>query len=385
MHWLKLIKFEMEKKRIGIMSCNIYCNFTNYGSALQTYAMQKVINNMDNNAYEAVVMDYCPKTMLDKDILNPFKHMWDKDPVARKMCELTLPAIRINNDKFNRFYSDRFNLSSQKYTSKNFQECVSKEKLDGFVVGSDTVFCLEEFDLDDGYFANYPEMKNKTVSYAASFGDSHFTDESFGRLDSLLGNFKALGIRENNFIDYVKSKVSVPVERTIDPTLLLDASDYNEITATRIYAEPYVLMYARRYNKSMEDYTRKIAQQNGWKIVEISLRATNAELGHEVRYDAGVEEFLSLVKNAEMLVTNSFHGMIFAVQYCTPFVAFSRDQCDNKIEELLDLFGIDDRLFITGSEPDPVEIDFAGVHDRIMKARTRSLDFFKKELEICFS
>ena len=83
-----------------------------------------------------------------------------------------------------------------------------------------------------------------------------------------------------------------------------------------------------------------MAAENGLKIIDISLRATNAERGHIMRYDAGVEEFLSLVKNAEYIVTNSFHGMIFSVQFRRPFVIFSREQCDNKIEELLELLNL---------------------------------------------
>lgn len=361
------------------MSCNIYCNFTNYGSALQTYALQKVINSINPSAIEAVVMDYCPNSMLDKDVLNPFKHMWDKDETARRMCELTLPAIRINNDKFNDFYRSQFNLS-RKYTSENFSSLVGCENIDGFVVGSDTVFCLEEFNLDDGYFANYPEMKGRTVSYAASFGDSHFTSVSLGRLDILLKNFNALGIRENQMIPYVKGKVDVQVERTIDPTLLLVASDYYNITIDSPYKEPYILMYARRYNPRMEKYVRDIASKNRWRIIEISLRATNSELGHIMRYDAGVEEYLGLIKNAEMIVTNSFHGMIFSVQFRRPFIAFTRDQCDTKILELLDLFGIKDRLMVTGDEPEPLPIDYEAVHQRIGAARKSSMDFLKKEI-----
>ena len=80
----------------------------------------------------------------------------------------------------------------------------------------------------------------------------------------------------------------------------------------------------------------KLAAENGWKIVEISLRAKNAEkTNRRMFYEAGVEEFLSLTKYAECVVTNSLHGTIFAVQYSKPLCVFSREQCDTKIKELL--------------------------------------------------
>lgn len=98
-------------------------------------------------------------------------------------------------------------------------------------------------------------------------------------------------------------------------------------------------------------------------------------------YEAGVEEFLSLVKHAEYIITNSFHGMIMSVQYHRPFVVFSREQCDTKITELLELFGLSDRMLINGMEQfEP--IDYDSVHKRIAEARTKAQDFLRMELSL---
>lgn len=368
-------------KRYAIVSYNIYCNFTNYGSALQTYALHHAIDTLDPQSVQSIVLDYCPDILRDKDPLNPFANMWDKDEEARKLCEMTMPAIRINNDKFNNFYKQQYRLSSQKYISENFNECEAIEKLDGFVCGSDTVFCIDEFGFDDGYYANFPVMKNGySISYAASFGDSHFDADSYATLNERLQNFNAISLRENDMIGYVSEHTNAPVEKVIDPTLLLTAADYDKVAGERQYNEKYILMYARRYNAAMEAYAMRLAKENGWKLVEISLRATNAEKGHEMRYDAGVEEFLSLVKHAEMVVTNSFHGLIFAVQYSRPFYVFSREAANTKIAELLDMFGIHDRLLINGNETKAEPIDYEQVHKRIGKERAVSLAYLKKYL-----
>ena len=368
------------QKKYGILSCNIYCNFTNYGSALQTYALQKTINGISPSMIKAIVIDYCPDVLRGVDTLNPLKIMWDQDEDSQMNCRLSLDAIRINKKKFDDFFNNWMTLSSHRYTSDNMEECINKESLTGFVIGSDTVFCLEEFKLDDGYFANYKGMSGKAVSYAASFGDSRFNEETFNKLNTLLHNFKALGIREYQMIPYIQRHVDCPVARTIDPTLLLTEKDYEEITAPRQYNEPYLLLYTRRYNKAMEEYAYKTAKEKGWKIVEISLRATNAEKGSIIRYDAGVEEFLSLIKHSAMIVTNSFHGMIFSVIFKKQFSAFSRNECDTKITELLDLFDIKGRILVSGKETNLQEIDYDKVHQKIEAARKESLDFLKKEL-----
>lgn len=363
-------------KTFGTISYNIYCNFTNYGSALQTWALNQAINKL---GYPSKLIDYCPNILADKDTLHPFANMWDKDEESRRMCELTLPAIRENYEKFHRFYNERFHKTKKKYTSANFNEVM--DEVDGFVCGSDTIFCIEEFGFDDGYYANYDCMKHGyAVAYAASFGDPKFDDTTYPILDDRLQNFKAFGIREESMIPYVKEHTNVLVQKVVDPTLLLTEVEYEELIDTSIKKENYLLLYSRRYNKEMEEYAINLAKQHGWKIVEISLRATNAEKGHEMAYSAGVEEFLALVKNAEFVVTNSFHGMIFSVQFRRNFVVFSRHQCDTKITELLELFGLSDRLLVSGKETyQDISYDF--VHSRIAKEREKSLAFLKLELE----
>lgn len=365
---------------LGTVSYNIYCNFTNYGSALQTWALHQAIKKV---GHKPILVDYCPDILANKNPLNPFENMWDKDEESRRMCELTMPAIRINYEKFDRFYHERFDKTKKKYTSANFDDIIKDEKLDGFVCGSDTIFCPDEFGFDDGYYANYDCMKSGfAVAYAASFGDPHFTEDSYQILNERLRNFKAFGLRENLMIPYVKEHADVPVQKVVDPTLLLRSEDYDAIAENRIISEKYLLLYARRYNPTMTEYAEKLAKKNGWKIIDISLRATNAERGHQMFYEAGVEEFLSLVKFAEYVVTNSFHGMIFSVQYRRPFVVFSREQCDTKIEELLELFGLSDRMLMDGTKVFREIIDYDVVHSNIDTARKKSIQFLAKELEL---
>ncbi|MBU5485763.1 polysaccharide pyruvyl transferase family protein [Clostridium sp. MSJ-11] len=370
-------------KKFGIVSYNIHCNFTNYGSALQSWALHQAVNKIGNGRWQAVLVDYCPEILKDKNALNPMVHMWDTDTESRKMCELSLPAIRENYKKFDRFYHEKFCRTAKKYIPENFNQIVQDEALDGFICGSDTIFCIDEFGFDDGYYANYSCMKNGySVSYAASFGDAHFTTDTYKTLNERLQNFKAIALRESKMVPYVQEHTSVPVQQVVDPTLLLTSEDYDKIVAPKQENDKYLLLYARRYNPKMEAFAEKMAAENGWKIIEISLRATNAER-HRMFYEAGVEEFLSLVKYAEFIVTNSFHGMIFSVQYRRPFYVFSREQCDTKIIELLGFLGLSDRLLFTGEERDAMAIDYLDVHNRISQARNQSIQFLENELSGC--
>lgn len=368
-------------KTFAQVSYNIHCNFTNYGSALQSWALSQVMKKL---GHRPVLVDYCPDCLKDKDPLNPMKNMWDTDEESRRMCELSLPAIKVNYEKFERFYTERFNRTKKVYTKENFNDIITDEGIDGFVCGSDTIFCIDEFGIDDGYYANYPVMKNGySIAYAASFGDSHFTDETYKILDERFSNFKALGIRENWMIPYIKEHSNTPVQRVLDPTLLLTQKDFDTIAVKeRLEEDRYLLLYARRYNKKMFDYAERVAKQKGLKIIDISLRATNADK-HRMFYEAGVEEFLSLVKYADYVVTNSFHGMIMAVQYQRPFVIFSREQCDIKIDEVLEVLGLENRKLFEGENLVDGIIDYSSVKARIQSAKEGSVAYLSNALSNC--
>lgn len=369
-------------KYVGQVSYNINCNFTNYGSALQSWALSQMIDRIGIEfGIQSKLIDYCPRVLEDSDCLNPMKKMWDTDVEARRLVESMMPAIRENYQKFEDFYTKRFRRTKRKYTDDNFSDVVKDESIEGFVCGSDTIFCINEFKgFVEGYYANFDCMRGKSVSYAASFGDPSFTEQDYKTLNERLKNFKALGIREYNMLSYVREHVKVRAERTIDPTLLAEASLYDCLIAEPQMHEKYILLYSRRYNKAMEQYAERMAEEKGLKLVEISIRSNNAEKGHIMRYDAGVEEFLSLVKHAECVITNSFHGVIFAVQLRTPFYCFSREQGDTKIGEVLDLFGLNNRIMITGNEDVPHEIDYDDVHQRIADARKPAEEYLKYAL-----
>ena len=124
-------------KRFGIVSYNIYCNFTNYGSALQSWALQRAVDDLGEGRWESLVVDYCPDILRDKDPKDPVAHMWDTDEALRELCRRSLPAIRENADKFDAFYRGRLRKTRGAYTKENFEEIVEREGLDGFICGSD--------------------------------------------------------------------------------------------------------------------------------------------------------------------------------------------------------------------------------------------------------
>ena len=376
-------------KRIGIISYNIFCNFTNYGSALQSFALSEAIRNISSDYFEGdvapVLVPYCPKVDEDSNPLNPIKKMWDQDEVMRNNIQLLEGSIKSNAAKFDAFFDRYFEHTTKKtFVANDFRE-IKRESIDGFICGADTIFCTKEFGFDDGYFARFEEMKSSfCCSYAASFGDSDITDAFLEELKTKVDSFSFLGIREPGLVPYLSSVTNVPVKRVLDPTLLFDKSKYETIEAAADSlptTEPYLLMYSRRRNPKMEAFAEKIAKDQGLKIVEISLRGDVGD--HIQKYDAGVEEFLRLVDGASFVVTNSFHGLIFAAIYHKPFFVFSMEQADLKISNLLSSIGLGRRLLVTGFEEEAgnLAIDFAEMEKKLLPLRKESWIFLKDELE----
>lgn len=366
--------------KLGMVTyTSLHCNFTNYGTVLQAWALQQALKKQKD--IEPVLVDYCPTSMADKDPLDPMKNMWDTDSESRRQCELSLPAIRENFKKIYDFYHNRMEITNRGYDAKDFDE-VEKEGVNRFIIGSDSIFDIDEFGIDDVYFANTPLMKNHSITYAPSFQDSidRYEAKDLQKLNEYLKNFNAFSIRENQLIQYVKENVRPDVTQVVDPTLLLEPEEYEPITVERQVKEKYLLYYSRRYNPLLESFVENVAKERGLKIVDISLRATNSDKGHIMFYQAGVEEFLSLVKYSDCVITNSFHCLIFALQFGRDFYAFSRAHCDRKIEELLQLVGLFDRYWHDDVIRPLPAIDYNDVRSRIRERKQQSLDYLKSAL-----
>lgn len=366
-----------KQKTYGIVSYNYYGNFMNYGSMLQSYALQKTLDKLNINN---IIVDYCTDALLDKNPYNPIKHMHDTDFTARLNCWLSLPAIKKCNKKFERLWNTQYKKTKRKYTSRNFNEL----QLDGFICGSDTIFCIQESEgFDDGFFANYNCMKDKPcIAYAASFGDAVFSGKELSILRKRLQNFSALLFREDTMLDFVRENANVLVEQVLDPTLLLKPEEYSDITACmKEKRRPYILLYSRRYSKEMTVFADKLARKHNLDVIDISLRAVNM-WKHHMAYDAGVEEFLELIKNAEYVVTNSFHGMVFGLQFSKDLYVFGRESAKKKIGVLLEKVGAGHRLLTSvPAELEKTAIDYKKVHEVLQKERMRSIELLERAIK----
>ncbi len=366
--------------KVGIVSYNLHYNYSNYGSILQTYALQEAIKTSLN--LEPVIIDYCPDLFRNSEPSNPLAIIKDKDSDLYRACEFLAEDIRENERKIRKFIREYYHYTSVTYYGENFNNTLNDENLSGYVCGSDAIWSYEYFKtFDDAFYGNHECMKQTyTVSYAASFGETIFTDDQRMIMLELMKNYKAIGIRESTELLNISNHVNVSVKRVLDPTLLLSVEDYKRIMSVRLIGTPYLLIYSRRYDENLYKMAEIISRERNLQIVEISLDIRHS-MKHILMYSAGVEEFLSLIYNADYVITNSLHGTIFSILMNKNFYVFSRIHGDIKIDELLTLLGLSDRK-INGcvSEDEITDIDYDIVNKVLIKERTLSRDFLVDSL-----
>lgn len=246
---------DKKTKRIGIVSYNIHYKYSNYGSVLQSYALQEALKLYTECT--PLVIDYCPDNFLECDPLNPL-NITENIEQAYAQQHIDLKAIAENEQKIRHFIATRYHLSNGKYTSDTFSDSLQQENLNGYLCGSDAIWSIEYFKhFDKAFYGDYPCMQGRTFAYAASFGETVFDTELREQMLLRMKNFKAIGLRESTEFDVITKNTDVHVEQVLDPTLLLPAEKYQTIMSERIIAEPYLLVYSRRQDTKMYDLAKK--------------------------------------------------------------------------------------------------------------------------------
>lgn len=380
MYQEKRIPMRNDKKKLGIVSYNIHYRYSNYGSILQTYALQEVLKLYSE--YIPIVVDYCPKDFEKSNPLNPLGYT-NNIQQKYKDKNIDLQAIIKNEQKIRRFIDTKYDLSRGSYFSSNFNEVAEEEKLAGFICGSDAIWSIEYFGgFDKAFYGEYPCMKNKTIAYAASFGETSFDEKTRNKMLSYMDNFRAIGVRETTEINFLKENTKKYVERVLDPTILLPVDRYVKMMSKPMIEGSYILIYSRQEDKRINELAKKLAEDKGFEIVNISL-FIDRNLKAENQYQAGVEEFLSLIYYAKVVITNSLHGTIFSVMMKKDFFSFPRNHGDRKIDEFLKIMGLEYRkISDTNNEVQCNPIDYERIVPIIDYHRDRSINYLKKALKL---
>ena len=221
--------------------------------------------------------------------------------------------------------------------------------------------------------------KNK-ISYAACIGYTKFSEKRQEKFRELLKNFDAISVREVQGTEFTQQFTDKKVYNVLDPTLLLDAKDYQDII-TPPKEQGYVLVYnCLKNNKKMVRDAKKVARDLGLKVIEVSVYYGNFYLD-KVKISAGIEEFLGYFQNASYVFTNAFHGVCFSLIFKKDFYTYARGTKDSRVTSLLHLMDLDDKFLQNDQELPPItSIDYDKVYEHLARERKTSQDFLFQAL-----
>lgn len=368
----------MRKKQVGIITI---VDLTNYGNRLQNYAVAEVMKKLG----------FVPKTLFIKEertterIKNKIKNAILKIPY---MHEIKIMLCNEKDLKHLRYlYFDKFsrrNIDIQTVETSSMKEIAEEcNTMDFFIIGSDQIWNPDYGYADDFSFAMFAKPEQK-ICCAPSFGVSEISEKYRAEISERLKSIPNIAVREKSGVDIVRELTGKEAMVLIDPTMLLTASEWDkvlEVPKKVDLGKKYILSYF--LGKQTDEQRRKIESiKTDYNLVEYSLLNTKQP---EI-YVLGPSEFIAMIKNAELICTDSFHACVFSILYRKPFVAFKRDGngagIASRLDTLLETFKLTHRREENIDESSVLSCDFSDCYSILDNEREKVYCYLKENMKI---
>lgn len=325
---------------IGLCIC--YYN-NNYGSMLQAYA---TIQELKRREFSYDIISYEKNIdlfYLIQNIGRLFNKYWLQEKslvLQKKISKMKYPDYkknaRIRDDKFREFQQEFFNEKVR--VCKGYKELKkAAEDYNVVLVGSDQMWSPSGLATNFYNLMFVPDRIRK-VSYASSFGVSKIPAYQNKRTAEFLKRIDYLSVREEAAVRIVSELTNRRAELVVDPTMLLSRKEWNDFAVKdRLVKAPYIFAYFLGSNMEHRKEVVELSKKKKIKIVTLrhldEFVASDENFGDIALYDIGPKEFVNLIKNAEYICTDSFHGTVFSILFHKRFLTFSRYTDDSSISK----------------------------------------------------
>lgn len=371
-------------KKVGIITMH---RVLNPGSVLQAYALYKQVCKM---GYECEIVDYQYPNAFHIDNNHGCKRgVSEKIKLLYQRIKFfILYRARLQKKRYVRFMDEYLSMSKF-YSTK---ELLFKEspKYDVYLTGSDQVWNPKCMKGDDAFFCAW-NSNGKKISYASSFSTSTIPDIYKEHYSLHLRKYDCLGVREQSAVEVIRNLTGKNSVVVCDPTMLLFKADYLPLLKhSRIHKnEPYILVYALTYAYNPYPQMDTIVKMVKGKMkLPVIYLYTNSVDNYHYRgaiTSAGPCEFIDLFMHASFVVTSSFHGTAFALNFGVPFYSIVPDDvsADSRIMSLLQLVGASDRAIKVSQQINNVKVDmdYLPINKLIEEFRQDSNNFLKESLK----
>ncbi len=335
--------------KIGILTIQ---DSPNYGANLQCYGLWKYLVNQ---RYDCEVIDL-HRPGAHADYVPSKRFTREREIKTNKLKQLKRKIKRILKGKeqqkehYNAVARKRFMAFNNEmkysvpYTSID-QLYENPPAYDVYIAGSDQLwnplqpYCIEP------YFLNFvKDSDSKKISYATSIGITELTDQEKNRFKSWLSDFVAVSVREKQAKQLLESFVDNEVTEVMDPTFLLTPQEWKSISISPQQTEPYILLFMLNMNMQLLEYGKEIAKKAHKKLLVLNQLQPQVENQFYIAVrDAGPKEFLGYIGQADLVITDSFHGTVFSlIMGAKNFYSYvpKRSKVGSRIENLLNIFDL---------------------------------------------
>lgn len=324
------------RKNIAIIT---YSKAYNYGSALQAYALNFFLSNLGCNVK---TIDYTTERQqaLYK-IFEPYKGILS---VLRNLQSiLCYSKLCKHKHKFDEFVNNEIPQTEKVSSVQQFVEM--NEKYDYFICGSDQIWNVQCDDFDTNYMLSFVKDKNKCIAYAPSLGAGADYPQTMDMIRQYTNAFKAISSRETKSTAIIEKAINKNVQSVLDPVFLLSAEEWNNVSASPIVDGDYILGYFIGDVVGMRNFAANVHRKWNMPVVVIYKNLRDVKYNFSTHYEAGPADFVTLVKNARCVITNSFHAVSFSLIFKVDFWAFvNKSTSDSRIKGLLNDVGLSNRI-----------------------------------------
>lgn len=355
--------------KIGILT---YHHIDNYGATLQAYALYKFLKQQNHDVEIIDYRHYKAAINYSKSLVPINKHY----TIKKKAFSNIVRAW-----KMRKFLLNNVNLSRKKIYLKKGLEYF-RDKYDVVICGSDQIWCINSIrGFDTSYFLDFVSEKNtRKISYAASCGDLKSLNSYQEKVSSLIQEFHTVLVRDSNSQNIIETECNKDAKVVLDPTFLID---YKELINSVPIKEKYLLIYNyAAFSNTQEELVKSIAKAKGLTIVAVG---KYNRLADKNLVGVSPEEWISLFNQASYVVTNTFHGTIFAIISQKPFTVFANANKKIKVTDLLSQFNLENRIFTESLSIEQIneqlaDIDYKSVSENLSSKIIESQNYLLKAI-----
>lgn len=360
---------------------------SNYGSLLQSIATVKTIEGL---GHDCSIIDY--QRPDERGLKGVLTQVNCKAGFGNPLKKLAYIAIRYPIEKFALVRFDRMRKKYLKMTSRCSSHVdLKKISADAFITGSDQVWGpMMNGVYDSAYFLQFVGKDSRKLAYAASFGKTKFDESTVVAYKKMLSEYNKIAVREKSAVSLLEEwGLNNCLGQVLDPTLLLDMSQWTNLLIKKNDFDKYkdlkyILVYQIHNDPKLSGYAKRLAKHTGMELLRVNPMLHQALRGGKFICSPDLSEFLSLVANASCIVTDSFHGTCFSINFGKQFIEIlPNNATGTRNQSILELTGLSDRILCDFNDYSLVDkvIDYSKVNELLEVERRKSLEVIRSMIQ----